>query len=177
MAMFFVVMSLLTISVNGLSFDCNHIDMGWNVIHPIGQCVIGRNSASNGMMSMQHNCIDEWTAQSSVYDTNDCSGNDFEIVATHDCRSNTTSFIKCNCSFNKNEQCSLVTDIQYVKQKNGECDKSQFTDKRTYIVDSNEVPKSFIDSNCFERQSDQNGKDFVSKAVPFWFHKLSTIHF
>eukprot|EP00483_Globobulimina_turgida_P009397 UN09416 len=168
-------MILLTISVNG--FDCNHIDMGWSVIHPIGPCVIGRNSASNGMMSMQHHCIDEWTAQSRIYTTNNCSGHDFEIVATHNCRSNTTSNVKCNCSFNTDEQCSLVTDIQYVKQRNGECDKSQFTDKRTYIVQSHEVPKSYIDSNCFERQSDGNGKDFVSKTVPFWFHKLAASHF
>eukprot|EP01084_Bolivina_argentea_P065521 119419_1 len=169
----FIIISLLMLSAN--AFDCNYIDMGWNVVHPINQCVIGRNTPSHGMMSMAHTCIDKFTVESKMFATNDCSG-DFEIVATHDCNSNTT-FTKCDCSFNKEATCSLVTDIQYVKQKNGECDKTKFTDKRTYLVHPTEIPKSFIDSNCFERQSDnKDGKNSISKTVPFWLHKITGTH-
>eukprot|EP01083_Nonionella_stella_P029540 81272_1 len=104
---------------------------------------------------MKHNCIDGYTLQSRIYQSNmDCDGDDYEIVNTFDCTSNST-FVSCDCSHDEQRQCAAVTDTQYIKQKNGECDTSKVTDHRTYIVHSNEIPKSFIDSNCFQRETNK----------------------
>ena len=127
--------------------------MGFNVVQPVGQCVIGKNT-QNRRMSIEHICIDEYTLQSRIYnDNSNCNGNNYDIINTYDCNSNST-FVNCDCSFNKEEQCSLVDDIQYKQNENDECDKEYVIEHRTYIVDSNEIPKSFIDNNCFERKSD-----------------------
>merc|ERR1712154_283074 len=37
--------------------------------------------------------------------------------------------------FNKEKQCSLVTDTQYVRKQNGECDTNQVTEFRQYITE------------------------------------------
>lgn len=166
--MIFSVISLFAItSTFGVSFDCNYIDMGFNVIQPVGQCVIGKNTA-NKVMSMEHLCVDEYTLQSRIYsgDSN-CNGNNYEIINTFDCNSNST-FVKCDCSFNNdNAKCSLVQDIQYIKDKDGECDKDSVIEHRTYIVEDDQIPKSFIDNNCFERKSDN--KSLVNFCIYFIF--------
>ncbi len=107
--------------------------MGFDVIQPVG-CVLRQNK-DNVVMSMEHQCIDLFTIESRMYSNENCDGNEYEIVNKYDCNSNTT-FVKCNCSFNEEKKCSLVTDIQYTKNENGECDKSQFIHHRTYIVNS-----------------------------------------
>lgn len=173
--MIFSVISLFAItSTFGVSFDCNYIDMGFNVIQPVGQCVIGKNTA-NKVMSMEHLCVDEYTLQSRIYsgDSN-CNGNNYEIINTFDCNSNST-FVKCDCSFNNdNAKCSLVQDIQYIKDKDGECDKDSVIEHRTYIVEDDQIPKSFIDNNCFERKSDN--KSLVNFCIYFMHEIIITTY-
>mmetsp|Transcript_55447 Transcript_55447/g.88426 ORF Transcript_55447/g.88426 Transcript_55447/m.88426 type:complete len:176 (+) Transcript_55447:15-542(+) len=174
--MFFSVISLLTVSAFGASFDCNHIDMGFHVVHPVGQCVVGK-STPNAEMSMEHLCIDEYTVESRLYEgTTDCHGNNYQVMNTFNCDSNST-FVACDCSHSKDTQCSLVQDIQYAQKADGECDLEQVIEHRTYIVDPTEIPKSFIDNNCFQRKSDnKNGEGSASQTVPVWFHKLSSLY-
>ena len=152
--MIFSVMYLFAVSAYTMSLNCNYIDMGFNVIHPVSSCVVGKYR-DNQVMSMEHICMDQFTVQSRLYDNNaECNGDDYQVLNTFNCNSNST-FVKCDCSFTEEEQCSLVTDIQYKKAKDGECDTSQIMDHRTYIVDSNEIPAAFMDdNNCFERKSD-----------------------
>ena len=150
---FSLIVLFVVSSVFGGSFDCNYVDMGFNVIQPVDQCAVGKNTPQS-IMSMKHVCIDEYTLESRIYNSDsNCNGNNYSIINTFDCTSNST-FVKCDCSFDKEAKCSLVADTQYVKNKNGECDQTQIMEHRTYIVESDEIPKSFIDNNCFERKSD-----------------------
>ena len=150
--MLLVALSAFILSTYGGSFDCNHIDMGFNVIHPTDTCVIGKRNKDT-VMSMEHQCIDGNTVESRIYESNmNCRGSNYQIDNTFDCSSNST-FVSCDCSHSPQSKCSTVTDVQWTKEKNGECDTSKMTDHRTYIVKDNEVPKSFTDSNCFQRKA------------------------
>ena len=152
----FTILSCLFLFVSStfaVSFDCNYINLGFNVVQPVGECVINGNK-QNTEMSMAHYCIDDQFIESRLYDKNNCNGNSYEIINVYDCNSN-SSFVKCNCKSSQKNICPTITDIQYKKNNDGSCDKSFIIESRTYLVDDiDDVPQSLMDdNNCFERKS------------------------
>ena len=146
----YMILSAVVSTMFAAPLQCNYIDMGFNLIQPVNECVIGK-LRSDEPMSMAHYCVDGNKVESRVWwNTNDCSSNEYSVINTYDCNSNTT-FVKCNCQSESNAICTTVTYTQYVKQPSGGCDTSQITEFRQYIVEEEECPESFIDSNCFER--------------------------
>mmetsp|Transcript_12851 Transcript_12851/g.11440 ORF Transcript_12851/g.11440 Transcript_12851/m.11440 type:complete len:179 (+) Transcript_12851:66-602(+) len=170
--MIFIFINLLIVSIYA-SFDCNYVDMGFGLTQPVNECTVGKTRDNGEQMSIEYVCIDAYNLESRIYyDTLNCDNDDYEIVQTFKCNSNSTHFVECNCSFYKGEQCPIFTDIEYIKHENGSCDKSQINQYRLYVADPIEIPEPLdVDSNCFERKSTHYGKD--ASIVSYWMDKLS----
>jgi len=152
----FVLLYCLSVTEAARShLQCNYIDLGFNVVQPVNECVITK-SRGDTAMSMGHFCVDGNRIESRVWATPDCSGHEFEVANTFDCNSN-SSFVECDCQFGARahsvatNMCTTITDIQYAKRADGGCDTNQVTEYRQYITDSEQCPDSFLDSNCFQR--------------------------
>lgn len=165
--MIFVTISLLLLlSVDAASYDCDYIDMGFNLIQPVNECVVGKER-DDGLMSIKYVCIDDdHLVESRIYkNTINCDNDDYYVVTTFECNSD-RSFVKCSCSFynddNNNDKektsknCPIIKDIEYSQYENGSCDTSKINQYRVYIADPNEIPEplEMDNNNCFERVSD-----------------------
>lgn len=99
--------------------------MGFGIVQPVGQCVIGKQAKYEEPMSMEQICIDPYTVETRLYSNMDCDGDKFEVIDQFDCGSD-HSFVKCECHHHVSEQCPLITDYRYLKRDDGTCDKSVY---------------------------------------------------
>ena len=139
----------------GVSFECNYVDMGFGLIQPANECAVGKKSDNGDKMSIEYVCIENNRIESRIYrDTLRCDNDNFQVVQTFKCGSNSTHFVKCDCSFDHDIQCPIFTDIEYDKDESGSCDKLSINQYRLYVADPMEIPQALdVDSNCFERKS------------------------
>jgi len=172
--MFLIIISLVFGAIYATPLNCNYINMGFNLIQPVNECVIGKTKADS-LYSMAHFCVGGNKVESRVWsESNDCQGDNYQITNTFDCSSNST-FVKCNCRSEPKQVCTTVIDKQFKKKEDGGCDTKQVTEFRQYIINEDQqCPDSFIDSNCFERSCQNNNNGAPGFAtVGYWMDKLS----
>merc|ERR1719300_515553 len=86
----------LVFSVESLTYECNFVNMGFGVIQPVGQCVIGKHAQYEAPMSMEQICIDPYTVETRLYQNMDCDGDTYEVVDQFDCQDE-AEFVECEC--------------------------------------------------------------------------------
>lgn len=152
MVSFFIVSLILSI---GTSFECNYVDMGFGLTQPANECAVGKTRDDGEQISIQYLCIENNMIESRIYyDTLNCDNDDFEVVKTFKCATNSTHFVECDCSFGDDVQCPIFTDIAYAKDEDGSCNTERIDQYRLYVADKEDVPEPLdVDSNCFERKS------------------------
>jgi len=168
MSSFPTMLSTLALCVSATTYECNFVDMGFGIMQPANQCVIGKAAPNQEHMSMEHICIDPYSVESRLYTNSNCEGAKYEVLHTFSCEED-DSFVKCQCHHDATQQCPTITDYRYVKRDDGSCDKTQATEFRKHVVmDSDDLPQPMqLENQCFERVShcERDEQSMVTMAM------------